>query len=136
MHLEKWILWNPPFGILAPVYYGAEIIDNINNLKIMVIGVKNISQNINVIFNNTVYSYRSTDESSFQETASRVIKLNNGPYYGEGAIFKVIHSTYIQWLIDESEGSIEPNGIIHFLIRTENSYIEIISSSEPEIEYV
>lgn len=133
---EQWILWKPPFGMLAPVYYGAEIIDNIYGLEIKIIGVKNISSDIKLIFKNTVYSYKSTDESTFQKTASRVIKSNMGPYYGHGSIFTVTPSLYIQWLMSESEGIFKQDDAIHFLIRTENSYIEIISSDEPEIRYV
>lgn len=136
MHTEKWIKWSPPIGTLAPVYLGAETIDLVNRLEIFLIGVKNISENIKVVFGPTVYSYRSTDESSFCATAKRIIELNKGPYYGEWAIFKVVDSTYIQWLIEESEGQINCEGIMHFLIRTENTYIEIISTCEPEIEYV
>lgn len=134
--IEKWVEWIPPEEQLSSIYYCEAIVDHIDTLEILLSDYYVEDKKIRVLFQSSVLAYRTTDETHFQETASRVTEFNEGPYYGKGAFFTVESSEFIEWLVGESEGAIAFDEVIHFLIRTENSYIEIVSSREPKLKFI
>lgn len=128
---EQWIMWEP-LNKLNGDYYMESLIDGYNGGFRVVIGDhKNEKKKIHIKFKLGVDAYRNTDE--LYAWARQKDFLRDGSYF-----YKVIDSKYIKWLSDTSEGvstAMQPN-MQHFVIFTEDSTLEILNSSEPEIEFV
>ena len=52
----------------------------------------------------------------------------------EWCLFISKESEFIDWVVDQSEGFLSKEKIIHFYIATPNDIVEVLSFDEPEIE--
>ena len=60
-----------------------------------------------------------------------------GPtFYGTWTFFKIINSSYISWVAEESCEFVKPKELIHFVFLAMDSVVDIIASEEPKFELI
>ncbi len=133
---EIWIRWQPISGLKVH-YYIVSITDNEQGFEIILEPMRNTDKNVKIRFIESIVSYRLVDESY----AADLIPTNEmredptTPW----CFFRVENSRYLKWFIDTSLGMVEIYGqtkaFIHFSIITLDSVIDVISLSEPVVEF-
>ncbi|WP_027092746.1 hypothetical protein [Cohnella thermotolerans] len=129
---EKWIRWIPNNEISLK-YYIESITDNIEGLRIRLSNANNESDRIEVVFENSVHAYRSTDESYMQNVINKLDEQYGSKFYQENTFFKVENSEYIHWLSLQSYGIAKSEPLEHFSFLGVDSVIDVIAAYEPEI---
>ena len=129
---EKWAKWLPIEG-LSMKYYVDEISDCMEGFVIKLSDSMDESKKIKVIFGDSVWAYRSTDESLRQETINLLDKKYGAEFYAEYTFFKVTDSEYIKWIEAQSYKIFDSKTLIHFSIIAVDSIVDVIATYEPEI---
>jgi hypothetical protein len=129
---EQWIKWEP-IKNLAPKYYIDSISDNIDEFSITLSDADNKNK-IKVTFETLVLSYRSTNES-FRLSIIKYLDECNIEY-SKWTFFKIINSTYIQWLSEQSYGIIESIPPTHFSFVAGDSIVDVIAVYEPKVDFI
>lgn len=130
---EEWIQWLPVDG-LAKKYFADEILDGMDGFKIMLTDPAEEDKKVNIIFEDSVRAYRSTDESLRQETIRFIDNKYGTRFYAECTFFKVRNSEYIKWIEKQSYGVFDTEKLTHFSIIAMDSIIDVIATYEPRIE--
>ncbi len=130
--MEQWIRWKPIEG-LAKKYYIESITDSIEGFKIILSCVTDPTRKVHVIFDDSVDSYKRTDESFKLSDIYEIHKQYGNSFCTEWTFFKVVHSTYAQWVSEQSFGTIEPEYFMHFSLIAMDSVVDIICDYEPTI---
>lgn len=55
---------------------------------------------------------------------------------GGHLIFVVTNSAFIEWIVSESSGAWDSSGWTHFMVVTQDSYVDVVSKRPPVIESV
>jgi hypothetical protein len=127
---EKWIRWEPAAN-LSTNYYTKSIIDTPEGFKVNLFD--NSGKKILVSFPNSVFAYRSTDESFIYDTLDFLEKNYSKTFYTDWSFFKIENSEYLEWLKKQSGEMYEVYNLKHFCIFTINCMIDIANDSGPEI---
>ena len=127
---EKWTRWEPIVN-LSKNYYSESLIDTPDGFKLHLFDES--GKKILVSFPNSVFAYRSTDDSFIYETLGFLEKNYETKFYSEWAFFEIENSEYLEWLKRQSGEMYEAYGLRHFCIFTINAMIDIANDSEPEI---
>ena len=131
--LEQWIQWEPVKN-LSNKYYIESISDNYKEFKIIFCNQKNSEEKLSMIFQGSIGSYKWTDETFRLKTLSYLDEHYPEDFYSEWTFFKVIHSSYLKILSEESCGISDSRILIHFSFIEHNAIFDIIASSEPTIK--
>jgi hypothetical protein len=131
---EKWVKWKPQ------VYHEAfentldmkKIIQDQDGLQIYFSIKDNKEEQLIVIFTGLIMSFRNTDEGYLLDTLSTVSKAPENPLKSKWNFFVVENSKYIEWLDIQTFG-IYKGVVSHYLFKTPNDIIEVLSPSEPHI---
>jgi|SaaInlStandDraft_4_1057021.scaffolds.fasta_scaffold204313_1 hypothetical protein len=134
---EKWISWNP-IDNFSYEYSIDSIIDDVDSFRITLTDIKDKTNKIQIIFDDSIYSYRSTDESYRRNT---IKFMEEEVDCSKGLFFKVIeNSEYLAWLVRESgevvKVDIESNSLIHFVFVDSESFLDVVANYEPRIERI
>ncbi len=132
---EKWIRWEP-ISNLSAKYYIDSISDNIKEFKIVLSEYRDKKKKVQVIFKNSVDAYRSTDESFRLGTIYNLGDQYGKKFYAEWTFFKVINSTYILWISEQSFGITDSLSFIHFSFIAEDSILDVVTTYEPRVELI
>ncbi|TCS93246.1 hypothetical protein [Hazenella coriacea] len=84
-------------------------------------------------FEEGVLSYRNTDEGSLIKKLYYLDQHYDTAFYSEWTLFKVKHSDYLGWFLEDSSGIYESNKVEHYVFITPNEVIEIISANLPQV---
>lgn len=133
--MEQWIRWKPIEGLVEK-YYIESITDSIEGFKIILSSAKDSTRKVRIIFDDSVDSYKRTDESFRLSDIHEIHTEYGNSFYTEWTFFKVVHSTYAQWVSEQSFGTIEPEYFMHFSLIAVDSILDIINSTEPRVELV
>ena len=128
---EQWIMWEPLSKLRGDFYIESVIDDYYSGFKIIISDHNNKGKKFYIKFKLGADAYRSTDE--LYAWAMQKDFLRDGSYF-----YKVINSKYIQWLSDISNDvskAVRPN-MQHFVIVSQDSTLELLNGSEPEIEFI
>ena len=132
---EQWIRWEP-ISDSSGKYYVESISDNIKEFKILLAHCKDKKKRVRIIFDCFIYSYRSTDEGCRLNTIVNVDKQYGAKFYAEWTFFKVINSSYVLWLSEQSGGIAEPESLTHFSLFAMDSIVDVIAEYEPIVELI
>lgn len=130
---EIWQRWEPTTE-LSKKYYIDSIIDNIQGLSIILSDAEIEDSKIEIVFDNSVHAYRSTDESYRQKILNYIDEKYGTEFYSEWTLFKVVNSEYFEWIYNQSFGIAEIEELNHFSIIAVDSIIDIIAAYEPIIK--
>jgi hypothetical protein len=130
---EMWERWEPTTEI-SNKYYVDSIIDNIQGLRIILSDAEIEDSKIEIVFDNSVHAYRSTDESYRQKILNYIDEKYGTEFYSEWSLFKVVNSEYLEWIYNQSFGIAELEELYHFSIIAVDSIIDILAAYEPIIK--
>lgn len=131
--LEEWTQWKP-IKHLVSKYYIDSVVDTIKGFKIELSQYDSPKNKICVLFQNSVYSYRSVDESFISNILGELSKKYGKSFFHSWTFFKVTNSSYLQWLSQQSEGISDYRLLIHFSFISFDSILDVICDYEPIIE--
>ncbi len=132
---EQWIKWEPIKG-LSTRYYTDSISKFPKGLKIILSEENDRSKKVNIIFENSICAYRSTNESFTLQILDTLGEKYGKNFYAHWTFFKIINSSYIQWILQESHHVTNTMPLTHFAIFTLDSLIDIVATYEPKIELI
>lgn len=132
---EQWIKWEPVNGLIEN-YYVEHIFDGMDGLKIQLSEANDRKNKVNIIFEDSVYAYRSTDESFRQSTEFELGRKYGNEFYFKWAFFQVIDSSYLAWLSEQSYTITDSLSLKHFCFFAVDSVIDVINDSEPKVEMI
>ncbi len=130
---EIWTRWEPT-AKLSQKYYVDTITDNIKGLSIILSDSDNEDSKLEIVFDNSVHAYRSTDESYRLKMLNYIDEKHGTEFYSQWTLFKVINSEYLEWISTQSFGIADSEKLTHFAIAAADSIIDIIAAYEPKIE--
>ncbi|GAC43779.1 hypothetical protein [Paenibacillus popilliae] len=130
---ENWERWEPVSG-LSSKYYIKSLSDSIEGFKLFLFDANDEKKKVEVVFEDSVHAYRSTDESFRQSTINTINERYGTEFYAEWTFFKVTNSGYIRWLSEQSYGIAESEPLIHFSILAGDSIVDVIAAYEPKIK--
>lgn len=114
-------------------YYIESISDSINGFRILFSDATNESKKVEVLFEDSVHAYRSTDESFRQSTINDIDERYGTEFYQNYTFFKVTNSEYIFWISHQSYGIAEAESLYHFSFLAVDSVLDVIAAYEPKI---
>lgn len=127
---EQWEKWEPVTE-LASKYFIDSISDDVNCFRIILCESKNEKKKVEVVFEDSVYAYRSTYESFRNKTINTLEEQYGASFYTDWTFFKVNRSKYIHWLSEQSYGISSAQSLIHFCLLAVDSIVDVISTTEP-----
>ena len=131
--MEYWAKW-VPINDAAAKYYVDSISDGIEGFKVLLSDADDEQNKVEVIFEESVHAYRSTDESFRQSTINFIYERYGTEFLAEWTFFNVTNSDYIQWLSGQSYGMAESEPLIHFSFLAVDSIVDVIAAYEPKIK--
>ncbi len=127
---EQWERWEP-MKDLSKNY----CVDSIFNFKkefSMFLYDSDKKNGIKVIYENYIFSYRSTDESFRMKTINNLDEKYGTGFYVGWNFFKIKNSSYINDL--KKIFKIADSSLIHFCFFDPDIAIDVIATYEPKIE--
>ncbi|MCR6106975.1 hypothetical protein HXA34_11810 [Salipaludibacillus agaradhaerens] len=132
---EQWERWEP-IKRLSNKYYIESISDSIKCFKITLCESNDERKKVEVIFDDSVHAYRSTDESFNLKTINTLDEHYGTRFYSNWTFFKVNNSEYTNWLYEQSYGIAASQPLIHFCLIASDSIVDVIAAYEPKIERI
>ncbi len=129
---ENWQRWELG-SELSSKYYIETISDSINGFRILLSDANNESKKVEVLFEDSVHAYRSTEESFRQYTINNLDERYGTEFYRDCSFFKVTNSEYIHWLSSQSYGIAEAESLYHFSFLAVDSVLDVVAAYEPKI---
>lgn len=130
--MEIWKKWVPSEDF--PPTFDVESLADKDGVITLILGSKNPKKAIRVIFEDTVFSYKSTREIAFLKTLDDLHEKHGEAFYVGWSLFNVENSGYLQWFQQESLMVYESQNIEHYVFYTTEDVIEILSFCQPKIE--
>jgi hypothetical protein len=129
---EVWKRWEVENDLISK-YYIESVTDNIEGLRIVLSDATDESKKVEILFEDSVHVYRSTDESFRQSTINKLDEHYGAEFYRNRTFFIVTNSEYIQWLSLQSYGISDSEPVYHFSILAVDSVVDVIAAYEPKI---
>ncbi len=73
------------------------------------------------------------DEGSLIKTWEFLNDHYGVDYYDRWPFFKVKGSEYLNWFIKQSSGIYDPEEVEHYVFKTPNDIVEVLSTFEPDV---
>lgn len=128
---EQWIQWIPYEGLPYKVNL-EELLDNKNGVSLSLTDNEG-NQEIQVLFENLVLSYRNTDEGRRLKTIRFLEEKYNTDFYAKWSFFKVYNSTYLEWFRQETYNIYDTLSIEHYVFLTNDDIVDVLSTYEPKV---
>jgi hypothetical protein len=132
---DNWIQWKPAENLQAK-YYIEALCDSLQGFKIVLSDVNDRNKRVLINFRTSAYAYRRTDETSRYRLILQLKEKYGGSFYGNCSLFKVENSSYVKWVIEESEEIVADREFLHFCIIAGDSVLDIIDYDEPEVTII
>jgi hypothetical protein len=132
---EQWIRWEPIEG-LAETYNITAVKHTADRLYIMLTEPDSQEKGIHVIFENSMVSYRETDESFVLTTIADLDSQYGTTFYSQWTFFRVTNSTYIKWFLKQSQQTMNIKGLMHFVLFEPDLLVDVIATREPRVEMI
>ncbi len=131
---EQWIRWEPIEG-LSKKYYIESITYDSEELDIRLYDEKDRKKGLRIVFA-SVESYKWTEEGYALKTISILNETYGISFYANWTLFKIINSSYLQLLSEQSYTISDSLSLLHFTFIDPLSMVDVISKSEPKIELI
>ena len=134
--MEEYLIgWKPLANIPLPLY-GEEIQNSKESLNLRFGLSNNHTKKLKLVFNNAdVVFYRYTNESFWLCPDISNIDAQGESILKSGFLI-VENSNLVQSLLEEHISSTMLKKYIHFMIIESDSYVEIVATKEPKIEWL
>lgn len=133
---EIWERWEPVAG-LRDKYCVEYIDDRIDCFRVRLYwDYYNDPKRVDIFFENSVDSYRRTEEMYRHGVVLDLDKRYGKEFYAPWTLFKITNSKYIKWLSDESCTISDHMPLIHFVMLAADSLVDIVTTYEPKVEHV
>lgn len=132
---EKWVRWTPCQN-LAAKYDIDRVCNDIKSLEILLTDYYNQQDKIIVAFKDSVYSFRSCDESLRVADFADLSSKYGNDFYGNWTFFKIENSSYAKWLSNQSYEFFKKENFIHFVFMGMNSVLDVVAAHEPLIKKI
>ena len=109
---------------------------NDKNGTLLVFKSQDDNDTIQVIFQNSILSLRSTDEGRRLKTINFLEEKYETDFYAKWTFFKVANSTYVEWFNQETYDIYTSYNIEHYVFMTSDDVVEILSTYEPHVKEV
>lgn len=129
---EDWQKWEVGSDLSAK-YYIESISDSINGFRILLSDANDESKKVEVLFEDSVHAYRSTDESFRQSTINNLDERYGTEFFRDNTFFKVTNSEYIHWLSLQSYEIAESESIFHFSFLAVDSVVDVVAAYDPKV---
>ena len=131
---EEWAKWEPLEGVSSKMYI--EKLVNDKNGTLLVFKSEDDNDTIQVLFQNSILSLRSTDEGRRLKTINFLEEKYGTDFYAKWTFFKVANSTYVEWFNQETYDIYTSYNIEHYVFMTSDDVVEILSTYEPHVSAV
>lgn len=131
--MEEWIIWKP-IPNLASKYYVKSLSDRYSGFKILLEDAQNANQ-LQIIFKDGIDSFSRTDETFRFRTVIKLKEKYGADFYKNWTFFKIINSSYLQWLSLESYEESDARLLSHYCIVASDSIVDIINNKDPIISW-
>lgn len=132
---EQWSRWEPVKG-LSSRYWLESILDTMEGFELLLSDASNRNKKVRIIFENSVDSYKSTNETFKVQLFSDLSAQYDTDFYGNWTFFKIVNSSYIKSLLEESGRIADAQALMHFSIFEADSVIDIIAGYEPKVQLI
>jgi len=132
---EEWTRWKPIPGLAAD-YYIESVIDTIDKFEIKLSSSQEGVKGLLITFEGSIHAYRNTEERYRLLTFKELSEKYDVDFYANWTLFKIINSSYLQWLLEQSHGISECFKLQHFCIFTSDFILDIADPSEPTVKFV
>ena len=129
---EQWKPWDVD-SRFNKKYSIESMIDDTENFRIKLFETMSERNDIELVFPDSVIAYCSTDESFRQQTIENLHQCYGGEFYANTTFFWIENSKYLKKIQEESYGVYSQEGLMHFCIMAGDSFVDIITTYEPEI---
>lgn len=131
---EEWAKWEPLEGIPSKMYI-EKLVDDKNG-TLLVFKSEDENDTIQVLFEDSILSLRSTDEGRRLKTITFLEEKYGTDFYAKWTFFKVTNSTYVEWFNQETYDMYTSYNIGHYVFLTPDDVVEILSTNEPHVSAV
>lgn len=133
---EIWQRWEPIVG-LRDKYCVEYIDDSIDSFRVRLYwDYYHDSQRVDIIFENSVDAYRRSEALYRHGLILDLDQRYGKEFYAQWTLFRVSHSRYIDWISQESCRISDQMPLQHFAIVAANSLVDVVTTYEPNVEYV
>ena len=131
---EKWAKWEPIEGIPTKMFIEKLVDDKNGTLLVFKSEDENVT--IQVLFEDSILSLRSTDEGRRLKTINLLDEKYGTDFYTKWTFFKVTNSDYVEWFNQETYDMYAAYNIGHYVFLTPDDVVEILSTYEPNVSAV
>lgn len=135
MSEEIWKHYKPIKG-LEKDYYAIKSEDSPNGLVLVFSSYKDEHRGIEVVFDHSYESYRSTEEGGRYRMLCNLLEKYGREYISSSVLYTVENSRYIDWLVYESHDVLEKEHLYHFAFLSTGVYVDVIASYHPKIRHI
>lgn len=128
MTVEKYVAWQPLPGIPNSLYIEA-IHDDVEGFRILLRGEDSTAPVLRVLFESMV-GYRNINESYRNKTWESSVCMTSLP-----SLMTVIHSRWLDWLVEESGRVLEAKTLTHYAIYTPEDCIDVATQFPPTVDW-
>jgi hypothetical protein len=129
--VEKWSKWDSEKNLPDKMYL-ERLIDDKNGVSLE-LKSEYESVTIMVSFEDSVVSYRNSDEGRRLRTIEFLDKEYGKDFYSKWSLFKVDNSLYVKWINQETYNMYADYNIEHYVFLTANDIVDILSTYAPNI---
>ncbi len=132
---EAWIRWEPIEG-LSEKYYLDSIINDAEVFKVILSDADNKNKKVAVIFSASVYFQQITEETLTFRRFDTLCDQYSVEFVTSWTFFKVINSSYVQLVSEQSCGAIQSDLLVHYSLLAVDFFVDIIDRAEPKVEFI
>lgn len=131
---EEWAKWEPLEGVPSKMYI-EKLVDDKNG-TLLVFKSEDENDTLEVLFEDSILSLRSTDEGRRLKTINFLEEKYGTDFYTKWTFFKVTNSSYVEWFNQETYDMYATYNIGHYVFLTPDDIVEILSTYEPNVSSI
>jgi len=133
---EKLIKWEP-IKNLEKIYEIKDITFIDLDMTINLFSKKDKKFKMMIYFEGIVFAYRYVQLNLYKSFEKNVTSVkNNNCINTNWPFFKVLNSSYLKWLSEESCTLSDMHGLTHFIVMDTESSVEVLYAGDPEISFL
>lgn len=132
--VEEWSKWKLSEKTLSKMYI--EKLVNDKNGTLLIFKSEDEKDTIEVLFDGSILSLRSTDEGKRLRTINFLEEKYGTDFYANWTFFKVKNSSYVEWFNQETYNIYATYDIGHYVFLTPDDIVEILSTYDPIISII
>lgn len=128
---EEWVIWKPHENV--PTKCWVDIVNNTPQSLNIILSDEKETRTIFLDFNYNFYMCKVSEETCTLELLDDTIAKYGKAFIFDSAFFIIHNSSYVEWLIQQSNGLLQVDNLYHYCIFGVNSVVDVIASQEPKV---